>query len=291
MKTPLHWIGLVLMALIALSGGPRPAQAGGWAVATLDEIPAGVTAGQPFTVGFTMRQHGVRPVDWGPITLTFTHLASGQKVTETAFAESSAGHYTVDVTLPAAGAWEWILGEGLPQPMPTLDVQPPAGAADSAPAQSPPWSLLLGVAGLLGLGLGLAAMFRTRRPWATALTVGAALVAGLGFVLLPPAPAASKTLAPASPLTAAEHGQALFLAKGCVMCHAHTAVAEARRKTIGDFNSITSGPDLSKFSATPEYLRLWLKNPAEVKPKTEMPNLGLSAADIDALIAFLNAAR
>jgi cytochrome c2 len=290
MKTPWRLIGLSLAVLIALSGGPWPAQAGGWAVATLDEIPAGVTAGQPFTIGFTMRQHGVRPVDWGPITLTFTHLASGQKVTETAFAESSAGHYTVDVTLPIVGAWEWIMGEGLPQPMPTLDVQAPA--ADSpAPVPALPWGLLIGLAGLSGSGLGLVAALRTRRPWAVALTAGAALVAGLGFVLLPPAPAASKTRDPGAPLTAAEHGQALFLAKGCAMCHAHTAVAEARRKTIGDFNSITTGPDLSQFSATPEYLRLWLANPAGVKPKTEMPTLGLSAADIESLIAFLNAPR
>jgi len=49
------------------------------------------------------------------------------------------------------------------------------------------------------------------------------------------------------------------------------------------------GPNLSNFSADPEYLRGWLRNPASVKPKTEMPALQLSDSEIDALIAFLNA--
>lgn len=266
-----------------------PVFAGGWAVATLDALPIGVTAGQPFTVGFTMRQHGLRPVDWGPITLAFRHVDSRRTVTFTAPGGDSAGHYTVDVTLPEAGTWEWTLGEGLLQPMPALTVQAPAAAASTAapPAAGAPLGLIVGLAGLAGLGLGLAALIRTHRPWAGALTVSAALVAGLGFTLPPAAPAA---ISPGSPngstMTAAEQGEALFLAKGCVMCHAHAAVADARRKTIGDFST---GPDLSNFRTSAEYLKTWLKDPASVKPKTEMPDLGLSEAEIAALAAFLNA--
>jgi cytochrome c2 len=34
-------------------------------------------------------------------------------------------------------------------------------------------------------------------------------------------------------------------------------------------------------------LRKWLKDPAAMKPSTQMPNLGLSDEDIEDLIAFL----
>jgi cytochrome c1 len=45
---------------------------------------------------------------------------------------------------------------------------------------------------------------------------------------------------------------------------------------------------LSNFSASPEALRLRLKDPASVKSDTWMPNLNLSDAEIEALIAFIN---
>lgn len=38
---------------------------------------------------------------------------------------------------------------------------------------------------------------------------------------------------------------------------------------------------------TSEYLHLWLKNPEAVKMGTQMPNLNLKPAEIDALAAFL----
>ena len=34
-----------------------PALAGGWAVITLDELPADVVAGAPLTIGFTDQRH------------------------------------------------------------------------------------------------------------------------------------------------------------------------------------------------------------------------------------------
>ncbi len=50
-------ISLLLAILLALVV-TIPAFAGGWAVITLDELPSGAVAGQPLTVGFTVRQHG-----------------------------------------------------------------------------------------------------------------------------------------------------------------------------------------------------------------------------------------
>ena len=48
------------------------------------------------------------------------------------------------------------------------------------------------------------------------------------------------------------------------------------------------GPNLTNYAkASPEFLRTWLKDPASLKPKTEMPNLKLSEAEIESLVAFL----
>ena len=55
-------VRLLVAGLIALVVGASasPASAGGWAVTTLDEIPA-ATAGESVDVGFTILQHGQTP--------------------------------------------------------------------------------------------------------------------------------------------------------------------------------------------------------------------------------------
>jgi mono/diheme cytochrome c family protein len=80
-----------------------------------------------------------------------------------------------------------------------------------------------------------------------------------------------------------ERGAALYVAKGCVVCHQHAKVS------VQAFASINRGPDLTDFGASADYLSVWLANPAAVKPSTVMPALGLDEAEIEALIAFLNA--
>jgi mono/diheme cytochrome c family protein len=147
---------------------------------------------------------------------------------------------------------------------------------------------LIGFIALIAAGGALVLLIRTRAAWAAALTLVAALVCVVSFAVTAknataraggdPSPAA---LGPeASP---ADLGQALFLAKGCVVCHSHGAVLDAR-KDFADFNV---GPNLSKVSRSPDYVRVWLKDPPALKPDTQMPNLGLSSEEIEALIAFL----
>jgi cytochrome c oxidase subunit II len=82
-------------------------------------------------------------------------------------------------------------------------------------------------------------------------------------------------------LAVAQQGEALFLNKGCVTCHRHDGLQRP-------FTSFEQGPELTSYSATPDFLRQWLADPATVRPNTEMPNLKLSASEIEALIAFLN---
>jgi cytochrome c2 len=93
-------------------------------------------------------------------------------------------------------------------------------------------------------------------------------------------PAAAASLA--SPI---ENGRTLFRNKGCVSCHVNNRV-EGLSGVLG-----LIGPDLTNYTNDPAFLRRWLANPAEERPGTEMPNLRLSAAEIEDLIAFLNEPR
>jgi mono/diheme cytochrome c family protein len=100
----------------------------------------------------------------------------------------------------------------------------------------------------------------------------------------PPGQAAapSATVAPAD---AAEAGRALFRNKGCVTCHLHNRVA-------GESGLLAVGPDLSAYrNVDVEFLRAWLANPQAIKPDTPMPDLDLTGAEIESLIAFLNEPR
>ena len=76
------------------------------------------------------------------------------------------------------------------------------------------------------------------------------------------------------------YGKALFLAKGCVTCHVNGKV--------GTQFSVEAGPNLTNYKVIPEYVRVWLHDPASIKPATQMPNPQLSDAEIEALIAFLS---
>lgn len=78
------------------------------------------------------------------------------------------------------------------------------------------------------------------------------------------------------------YGRDLFVAKGCVTCHTHTAVPASWTNTIGR--------DLSTYDPNPEFLRVWLRNAQEFTSNRQwpMPTLELTDEEIDALIAFLS---
>ena len=117
---------LVLLAL--------PAQAGGWASVTLDSLPGEARAGQTMRLGFMVRQHGVTPVSFVQPVLTARHRDSGESIRAPAQQEGAVGHFVVDVTFPAAGAWAW---EIIPAPFEgtkfePLTVLPALSAADES---------------------------------------------------------------------------------------------------------------------------------------------------------------
>lgn len=78
-------------------------------------------------------------------------------------------------------------------------------------------------------------------------------------------------------------GRALFVAKGCIVCHRHASFASLRTRMI-DFDDV---PDLTNLKIDRAYLTNWLRNPKAIKPTTAMPNLELSETEIEALAEFL----
>lgn len=111
MRRVLFGVLMVVAMLVTLAG---PARAGGWATLTLDSVPSEVYAGEPLAVGFMLRQHGTHPTHeaWGeplrPILRAWNE-ETGAKVEAEAKADEEEGHFTVEVTFPEAGVWQWEL--------------------------------------------------------------------------------------------------------------------------------------------------------------------------------------
>ncbi len=290
---------LILLAGALMAG---PAQAGGWAVVTLEDWPAQIGAGQPFTLRFAVRQHGQDLLGGLNLTVEMTHTAENHQVTASAIDGEKPGYYEVTLDLPAAGEWTWSVDAfGAVYPMPPLTVAPgpiqSAPAAETAaPASAPTWPLAAGIAALLlavGLALGGRPLPRRARLAGIAITVILGL-AGLGWYAGQPD---SQAAQPGKPVQAAaipvdglkkrgnpaEMGEILFVAKGCTQCH------QNRRVTLPHFHLGDVGPDLSAYSGSPEYLGAWLADPQSVKSGTIMPDLDLSESEIAALVSYLSA--
>lgn len=287
-------LALLLALVIAI-----PVFAGGWAVITLDELPTGVVAGEPLTVGFTVLQHGrTAMTDLEPAVIAKS--PGNKQFIVLAKPEGKPGHYAATLTFPSKGNWEWtIQAFTMEQHMPGISVAAPKVASASAPAmnaepvEAAPVSPLLTVRALaLGIGLvGLVFAFRKKSRIAIALTALCLLVGVGSFVVGSGVHAVeAESESPAKvvsdeSISQVELGQQLFVAKGCITCHVNPKVPNSYDYwTI----NVEGATNLSNFSASPEILRIRLKDPKEAKSDTQMPNLGLSDAEIEALIAFIN---
>jgi len=272
-----------------------PVFAGGWAVITLDELPTDVVAGEALTIGFTVRQHGIRPMDGLDPSVT-ARLPTGEEFVVAAEADDKPGHYTARLTFPQEGKWEWsIQAFTMDQPMPALQVTASTAAAANPPAaKSEPTSaavdpLLATRLLLFGVALaGLVFAFQKHSRLAGALA-GVCLVLGVGTSLIGAATAEaqgkeSSDLSLGASPSQVELGRQLFLAKGCITCHYNDRAADRN-----DYWTIDMGaPDLSRYSAHAEVLFIRLKDPVAAKSDSKMPNLELKETEIQALIAFIN---
>ncbi len=200
---------LFLLSLAAL---------GGWATVTVEDLPEHLVSGQPATLAFTVRQHGIRLLDNLQPSIEAVS-SSGAKVQAAAPASGGSGRYTATFTLPSPGAWTITIESGFMNNRSTLE--PIAVIAPGAPAPSP--------------------------------------------------------------LAAAVRGRQLFVAKGCVTCHAYRGVSD---------HSVQIGPDLTDRRFSSAYLARFLVDPMGTlgdrrTTTAEMPNLRLSTAEIASLSAFL----
>lgn len=219
-RLSLSLVALMLFLLVS------PALAGGWSVTTLDDLPEHAVIDEPVTLGFVVRQHGVRIVEGLKPVVSTVHPDNGDTFQAEAV-EDTPGHYQVELIFPSEGVWEWSINAfGPEQPMPPLTVV--SGKAASTRAD----------------------------------------------VRLDDTAAEEALI---------ERGSALFVGKGCAVCHQHNGV---------DFDAwatINAGPVLTTFSADEDYLSAWLANPSAVKSSAVMPDLDLDEEEIEALVAFLNA--
>ena len=208
--------GFLAVALTCIAAAT--VSAGGWAVITVDDLPEYITAGEPITLAYTVRQHGNHLL--GGLQGRIEAERDGRKVVADARAGKFNGQYVATLTLPSAGDWSMTVHSGF------------------------------GGQGTLAL-LPLRVVDRGERP---------------------------------ATLPAAERGQQLFVAKGCVTCH------RVDGKTLPA--GLQSGPVIVPQKYQPEFLVRALANPALLPPQTNhhfrMPNLGLKAPEIDALVAFIN---
>ena len=287
-------LGFALLLSLAFA---IPVLAGGWAVITLDELPTDVRAGEPLTIGFTVRQHGITLMNGLYPTVAATSSQGDQFVVDAEPGEGS-GHYMATLTFPKEGNWEWsIQAFSMDQPMPALNVEAAAVTSINQPpsnveAQPGSMDLLLIVRALIfGVALvGLVLAFQRKSRVAGAFAV-LCLVVGISTYLVGAAATevaaqgkeSSDTSMESSP-SQVERGRQLFLAKGCITCHYNSRAADRNEYWTIDIGA----PDLSNYSSHPEVLLIRLKDPVAAKSDTKMPDLGLKETEIEALIAFIN---
>lgn len=153
------------LAAAALMLVAYPALAGGWAVTTLDPLPAdGLHAGQSYAVGFTIRQHGVTPFNQASPRI---RASSGATSLSFGATRDGNGHYVASVELPREGTWTWAVDQTpfATQELGTLNVQPPvAEASPVEPAPAAMTSLEQGLLGYAFAGLLALVVLLWRRP-------------------------------------------------------------------------------------------------------------------------------
>jgi cytochrome c2 len=133
---------------------------------------------------------------------------------------------------------------------------------------------------VLGIVAGLFLWFRRGAKFGPVLGLIGVAMFVVGLVFLPANQVETAVAQPSAIESSAEMGAILFQTKGCVTCHQHADVSYEGMQ-------VNIGPNLTRPKVTPEFLRMWLSDPAQVRPETKMPNLELADEEIEALIAFL----
>jgi cytochrome c oxidase subunit 2 len=89
-------------------------------------------------------------------------------------------------------------------------------------------------------------------------------------------------------------GKRVFESTACVNCHAVAGTNATGRGRFGpDLTHLMSRKTIASGAAenTRENLRLWIQNPAAIKPGSLMPAMQLTDADLDAVVRYLETLR
>ena len=155
---------IALAGMLAVLAMPLAASAGGWAIASFDEVPGGFEAGATYDLEYTILQHGVTPVDIGDSEVRILD-ADGAITAFDAMPAGETGRYSVSINFPESGTWQWevTMGGFASQPMGTVEVTP-ATNATGATGSWLRWLLPLALVLVIGLiAVQVAALARTRR--------------------------------------------------------------------------------------------------------------------------------
>ena len=140
-----------MLSIVVVMFAAGAASAGGWAVTTLDEVPT-PTANQTVDVGFTIRQHGVTPVNPDGEVGIVLRADNGSELFFPAEPTGPAGHYVAEVNFPEAGSWTWAVRQGWFAEQILGPIEVASGPARTAEASGYRWP------GLVRFGLPVLAL-------------------------------------------------------------------------------------------------------------------------------------
>jgi mono/diheme cytochrome c family protein len=99
-----------LLVAVASLVAATTISAGGWAVITVDALPEYIRAGEPFTLAYTVRQHGARLV--GGLHGRVEARAGMLQVVADARPGKHEGHYVAMLSVPKPGDWSLTIQSG-----------------------------------------------------------------------------------------------------------------------------------------------------------------------------------
>lgn len=90
----------------------------------------------------------------------------------------------------------------------------------------------------------------------------------------------------------AAKGWQVFKQMTCINCHA-VGGTEANARVAPDLTHLASRSQIGSgiLANTPENLRMWMKNPQQVKPGVKMPNFNFTDEQLTQLVAFLQSLK
>ena len=91
---------------------------GGWAVITVDDLPEYAEVGKPVELSFTVRQHGVTPLD--SLHPRIEATSPSRRSTATVWPGNRPGTYTARLNLPTEGDWSINIHSGFGNSQVTL---------------------------------------------------------------------------------------------------------------------------------------------------------------------------